>query len=95
LKKRKKTPDDPAGVKVVLMVIALSQDIVNKYAKDMMAAKYRIAVIMVRTILSDAWKACIFFMQIGFWVKNLILPVAAGARQKNKRTRFRRVGSGL
>jgi hypothetical protein len=36
---------------------------VNRYAKDMMAQKYRKAVIKVRTVLSDAPKECIFSMQ--------------------------------
>jgi hypothetical protein len=39
------------------------QDIVNRYANDMMAQKYRKAVIKVRTVLSDACFVCIFSMQ--------------------------------
>ena len=39
---------------------------VNRYAKDMTAAKYRTAVTMVNTMLSVASKGCIFSMQI--WI---------------------------
>ena len=36
---------------------------VNKYAKDMMAQKYRNAVMNVRTVLSVGPNVCIFSME--------------------------------
>jgi hypothetical protein len=36
---------------------------VNRYANDMMARKYRKAVTKVRMVLSDARKECIFSMR--------------------------------
>ena len=41
----------------------MPQDIVNKYANDMMAQKYKKAVIKVNTVLSESLNECIFAMQ--------------------------------
>lgn len=42
-----------------------AQDMVNRYANDRMAQKYKNAVIKVSTVLSVGPNVCIFSMEIG------------------------------
>jgi hypothetical protein len=46
-----------------MRLVDLPQDMVNKYAKDMIAQKYSNAVIKVSTVLSDGINVCIFSIQ--------------------------------
>ena len=72
---------------------------VNKYAADMMAQKYRKAVMKVITILSECrivsiLEVSICSIRFGFWVKQSgDLPGGlAGAFNKGSEQRFSRVG---